>query len=197
MLVEGIDDKVVVENLLIEHGFKNSIKIEVKEGFEKLRDSLYSEVNVSGREVLGVLADANGKIDRRWNSISDQLNKAECQVPKKISCSGSIFNGPRNIRVGVWLMPDNKRSGELEDFVHDMIPENDPVLPRVKQFICSIPAEDRKFSDSKITKAHVHAWLATREKPRRMGTAIKSQDLVHDVKIANSFVSWIRNLFDL
>ncbi len=86
MLVEGIDDKVVVENLLFEHGFRNSIKIEVKEGFEKLRDSLYSEVNVSGREVLGVLADANGEIDRRWNSISDQLNKAECQVPKKISC---------------------------------------------------------------------------------------------------------------
>ena len=94
-------------------------------------------------------------------------------------------------------MPDNNRRGELEDFIHDMLPANDPVLPRAKIFIDNIPAEDRKFSDSKITKAYVHAWLAARKKPRPMGTAIVAKDLVHNVEVANSFVNWIRNLFVL
>ena len=197
LLVEGNDDKHVVANLLRMHNLHNIVDIKNKEGFDQLRDSIYNEVNESGRKALGILADANCEINGRWRSIYDRLDQAGCKVPKKISHSGSIFIGPRDVRVGVWIMPDNNRSGELEDFIHDMIPANDPVLPRAKIFIDNIPAEDRKFSDSKITKAYVHAWLATRKKPRPMGTAIVANDLDHNVEVANSFVIWIRNLFEL
>ena len=130
LLVEGRDDLFVVANLLLKHGWENRIKIVDKSGYENLRDSIYSEVNVPERQVLGIIADANGDPCDRWKSIYRQLDKADCKVPKKNSISGSIFPGPRNIRVGVWLMPDNQRSGELEDFIYDMIPVSDPIIPR-------------------------------------------------------------------
>ncbi|MCY3878831.1 MAG: hypothetical protein OXF74_06590 [Rhodobacteraceae bacterium] len=93
-------------------------------------------------------------------------------------------------------MPDNRRSGELEDFVQEMIPPADPVWPLAERYINGIPAADRKFSDSKLTRAYVHAWLATREKPRPMGTAITARDLNYDTPLANTFIKWLHTLFD-
>ena len=171
------------------------IKIDVKGGFETLRSSIYNEFNEPGCKILGILADANDSIDGRWKSISDKLGEANCQVPNEIGRFGSIFQGPRDIKVGVWLMPNNQESGELEDFVYKMIPKDDPVLPKAKDFIDSIPQKDRKFS--KIKRAYVHAWLATRKKPRPLGTAIDAQDLNADVEIAEFFVSWLKDLFGI
>ncbi len=196
LLVEGRGDLHVVNHLLKQHGFGPPFKIEDKEGFNRLRKSIYAEVNAPDRSVLGILADANDNINSRWQSISGALSRAGCQVPNKPAREGNVFSGPRGVSVGVWLMPNNQRSGELEDFIHDMIPKNDPVLPRAKRFIDDIPEADRKFRNDKTTRAYVHAWLTTREKPRPMGTAISAGDLNHNVAVANAFVSWLRKLFN-
>ena len=75
-------------------------------------------------------------------------------------------------RVGIWLMPNNKVPGELEEFVASMIPDGDPVWPLAKDYVDRIPTKHRKFSDRKILRAKVHSWLATRTEPRKMGAAI-------------------------
>ena len=91
-------------------------------------------------------------------------------------------------------MPDNGAPGELEDFVRKMIPDSDPVWPKADAYIDDIP-EPRKFQSHKVEKAKVHAWMATRKKPGRMGAAIGAGDL--DVRVAScqTFVSWVRELF--
>ena len=197
LLVEGSDDKHVVIHLLKHHGCcQPPFHIAPKQGYPELWESIPSELKVSGRTALGILADANDSIASRWQSISDKLIKAGCgDVPTAVSHSGSVFSGPRGMCVGVWLMPDNQRNGELENFVHDMIPENDFVLPRARCYIDGIPEQERKFTESKLTRAYVHAWLATCKKPRPMGTAIEARDLQYDVPVANSFVCWLRRLF--
>ena len=124
-----------------------------------------------------------------------RLKKSGCEVPDAICQSGSVFPGPRNIRVGVWLMPDNKRSGELENFIFSMIPKNDPILPRAMCYVDNIPECERKFENHKLTRAYVHSWLATCKKPWPMGTAIKAGYLSYDVEIVDSFVKWLRRLF--
>ncbi len=198
LLVEGSDDMHVVKHLISRHGFEPNFEIVPKGGIQELQKSIYSEVNVPGRDALGILADANDNITGRWRSISQKLARADCVVPKAPSNSGSVFLGPRGIRVGVWLMPNNQISGELEDFVYDMIPANDPILPRAQNYIDNIPKKERKFKDGKLTRAYVHAWLAAREKSRPMGMAIEAEvrDLVHDVPAAKSLVAWLRKLFD-
>lgn len=195
LIVEGSDERHVVEKLLQSHGIKPSFALVPKGGFPQLRDSIYNEVNAPGRRTLGIMADANDEPGQRWQSLSDQLTGASCVVPASLSEDGAIFSGPREVRVGVWLMPDNSRSGELEDFVADLIPAGDPIWPRAKRYIDDIPADLRPFRPQKLTRAHVHAWLATREAPRPMGLAIKAGDLRHDAPVATKLVQWIQNLF--
>ena len=196
LLVEGPDERHVVSKLLDRHGLRPPFEIEPKGGFDALRASIYNEVNASGRRVLGILADGNDSPERRWQSISDELGQAECRVPRALCDNGTVFDGPRGIRVGVWLMPDNQCGGELEDFVAEMIPGNDPTWPRAQCYIDSIPAAERRFNHRKLTRAYVHAWLASRQKPRPMGTAITACDLRHDAPIAATFVAWLRELFE-
>lgn len=141
------------------------------------------------------MADANDEPSQRWQSISDQLREAACEVPAGISGDGAIFSGPRDLRVGIWLMPDNDRSGELEDFVADLIPDDDPLWPMAKRYIDEIPADLRPFRPQKLTRAYVHAWLATREAPRPMGLAIRAGDLRHDAPIAAKLLRWIQDMF--
>ena len=196
LVVEGPDEEHVVEKLLSRHGVHlQGFEIKPKGGFAELRKSIYNEVNASGRQTLGIIADANEHPDQRWQSISDQLKKASCVVPASISARGEIFSGPRNVRVGVWLMPDNERSGELEDFVADLIPRDDPIWPRAKRYIDEIPDDLRLFPPQKLMRAHVHAWLATRKAPRPMGQAITAGDLSHQAPVAIAFVKWIESLF--
>ena len=92
-------------------------------------------------------------------------------------------------------MPGNYSDGELEDFVAGMIPPADPVWPLAEQYIDGIPEEHRKFSEGKIVRAKVHAWLAARGRPRQMGTAIEAGDLDTNVAQAQAFIEWLRNLF--
>ena len=197
LLVEGNDDLHVITKLLERHGIQVSFQIVPKGGFEELNRSIYNEINAPSRRALGIIADANDHPERRWQSISDRLKEANCKVPTRPVGMGSVFAGPRDIRVGVWLMPDNTRPGELEDFVADMIPGDDPVWPRAQRFIDDIPEDNRAFNAGKVVRAYVHAWLATRERPRPMGSAIAAKDLRHDEAAGSALVAWIRLLFTL
>ncbi len=92
-------------------------------------------------------------------------------------------------------MPDNRKSGELEDFVGKLIPEEDPLWPYARQYITSIPKNYRKFKPHKALKAEVHAWLAAQKPPGRMGLAVKAGALTTDVPLAGDFAKWLRDLF--
>lgn len=93
-------------------------------------------------------------------------------------------------------MPDNQAIGELEDFVKTMLPECDPVWPLSRQYIDGIALKHRKFRAKKELRARVHAWLATRKQPGRMGAAIKEGDLDIDGDLAVSFTEWLDRVFD-
>lgn len=181
LIVEGIDDQHVIKHLCRRRGI-DAPQIIPKDGFDGLRDSIFGEVNVPGRRALGIVADANADHERRWQSISDQLKRAGCAVPERLDPGGSVFVGPRIVRVGVWIMPGDMRSGELEDFVADMVPAS-PAWDLAREYIDGIPSAHRKFSPNKKTRAYVHAWLASREGPRPMGLAIAAGDLDAGVRI--------------
>ena len=200
LLVEGPDDKHVVIHLSERSGLTQNFVIVEKEGINTLLDSIEVEVDIPGRTVLGIVLDANDDPNARWQALTDRLNRLRQEdhfdlpeLPDKPEPSGTIIEG--KLRIGVWLMPDNRSTGELEDFVGSMIPSGDPVWPLSEAYIEGIPPADRKFAPGKIQRAKVHAWLATREEPRRMGLAIKARDLVTDAANTAAFVGWLRTLF--
>lgn len=75
------------------------------------------------------------------------------------------------------------------------MPAGDPVWPRAQRYIDDIPVADRKFTTGKALRAMIHAWLATRAEPRKMGAAIGAGDLLATHPLAQQFVRWLRLLF--
>ena len=195
LLVEGQDDKHVVRRLWERHQATLPFSIENKGGIDPLLESIAPEIKAPGRRAVGILVDANDERAGRWDAIRSRLQRADIDPPQHLSPDGTILITEDKPRIGVWLMPDNMSVGELGDFVVQMIPEGDQVWPLSRCYIEEIPEEERKFSDGKILRAQLYAWLAAREDPRRMGLAIRAQDLKVDGALSQKFVAWLNNLF--
>ena len=195
LLVEGPDDKHVAIHLAHSSQDMPDFLVIDKGGISNLLRSIPLEIRVEGRVAVGILVDANDDLRSRWQAVTDRLRPAGIQLPASPSPGGTVIEFDGKPRVGVWLMPDNESPGELEDFFAMMIPPGDPVWPLSKAYIDDIPEEFRRFAQGKIPRAKVHAWLAARERPRPMGSAIAAGDL--DTNAANSlgFLEWLRKLF--
>ena len=197
LLVEGSDDQHVVLQLYLRAHGKPHFYISDKRGVHPLLNSIRGEVNVPDREALGIVLDADDEISARWDDVVSRLEEAGITgVPDGPEPGGVCIEGSAELpRVGIWVMPDNESSGELEDFVSRMVPDGDPVWCRAESYIDGIPADIREFSDKKVQRATVYAWTATREQPGRMGAAIKKGDLEVDGELATKFMKWLRRLF--
>ncbi len=196
LLVEGIDDKYVVEKLCERHNFEVEFDILNSGGFPELKKAIRLQARVEGREALGLLVDANENPAGRWDGVTHQLRMEGYGPPRQMASNGTIIGGVgRRPRVGVWLMPDNSSKGQLEDFVQKLIPNGDSVWPLATDYIEDIPEGERKFTLGKMQRAKVHAWLAAREEPRKMGLAIQAGDLDADAQPAIYLIGWLRRLF--
>ena len=198
LLVEGSDDRHVVHHIANRADATLAFSILPKGGIDPLLNAIARDIRAPGREAVGILADANDDIDARWQAVTDRTRRAGLGIepPTRLDPAGIIIpEGPRRPRVGIWLMPDNQSPGEIEDFVEAMIPDGDPVWPRAKAYIDGIPEADRKFADGKAQRAKVHAWLAAREEPRRMGLAVGAGDLDAGDPLCQAFADWLQRLF--
>ncbi len=197
LLVEGPDDQHVVRHLWERlYGRGIPFQFPPRGGVAGVIESIRDEVNAPGRQALGILVDANDSPATRWQSISDRLASVGIQAPAAPDTNGTIIAATDDTpRIGIWLMPDNQSLGELEDFVAQMIPDNDPVWPLSQDYISRIPAGDRKFASGKVLRAKIHAWLAAREDPRQMGLAIRARDLDTSGPLCTRFTDWLSRLF--
>ena len=193
LLVEGEDDEHVIEHLrkrlcpILEFDTKST------GGVPKLFSQVNPEIKVSGRIALGIVVDADDDLTCCWATMVDSFSNGNISLPANPEPGGTIVLGTP--RIGIWLMPNNESSGELEDFVRTMIPMRDPVWDSSEDYIDGIPGEHRKFSDGKNLKAKLYAWLATRRAPGRMGAAIRAGDLCTDGELSSKFADWLQRLF--
>ena len=193
--MEGPDDKHVVQHLYRKaFGAEPPFDVMVKGGYESLRNAIGAELKVPDRRAVGIVVDANGDPRARWTAVTDRLRGAlEHDGIEDPTPRGMIVESEP--RVGVWLWPDNESGGEIEDFVTEMIPDDDPVWPLSVRYIENIPSDQRRFPEKKTLRAQLHAWLAARRDPRLMGAAIGRGDLEVDGPLATRFAEWLRELF--
>ena len=195
LLVEGENDKHVILQMCIRIPGMPEFCIIAKGDVETVLDSIANELRVDGRKAVGIVVDANDKVTKRWRAVTKRLRAVGIDAPEQPERDGFCIEGTRLPRVGIWLMPDNESMGELEDFVCSMLPDDDPVWPRSKSYIDGIPEVDRKFTAKKALRARVHAWLATRSRPRLMGVAVHDGDLQINGELATRFSDWLRLVF--
>ena len=199
LLVEGVDDKHVVRHLRDHQDQPDMPVFDIldKDGFRNPSCAIGPEIKAPGRLAVGILADANDDPSARRQEIADKLQKAGIETPDWPEATGGVVAGGvvGRPRVGVWLMPDNRSQGELEDFVAQLIPEGDPVWPLAERYVSDIPPDVRRFKPGKILRARIHAWLATRAEPRKMGAALGVGDLDATAPLAKTFAEWLRAVF--
>ena len=201
LLVEGQDDEHVVRQLCrhyrcVLHQSVPAFSIQVTGNAAKLLDAIGPAMLVSDRKAVGVLIDADDALKDRWNQLMSRFSQEGVTIPMAPDPDGTVLSLEDSPRIGIWVMPDNQSSGELEDFVREMIPSNDPVWPRSQRYVAEIPVEHQRFRPGKLLRAQLYAWLATREIPGRMGAAIGAGDLDAGAGNSTTFVNWLRKLIE-
>ena len=214
LLVEGVDDKHVVWHLCgrdqvlfsIDRSHydlsvtlqSQSTSFEISEmgNRSELLKSVGVMVTTSKFRSIGVLLDADSDIEKCWDEVVKGFSRTNIKLPSEPNQKGTII--PEQVgqpRIGIWLMPDNTSSGEIEDFVMSMMPDNDVVWPIADGYICSIPGPARRFEQVKTDKAKFYAWLATRREPSRMGAAIRNSELEVGRPLCQNFLAWLTEVF--
>jgi len=209
--VEGEDDKHSLIHLLIRHELPFDQRplpdhlplIKVHSGVDKLLDVFVESVQFSKCFPAGFVLDAdlasNAKgLSSRWSAIADRLRKLGVEPPAMIPPSGLVIPVPKyRTTVGVWIMPDNQRDGRLEEFLHDLITEGDPLISFAEE--SAQHARDvlgALFSQTHQSHASLYTWLAWQAEPGcSYGQALKARYLRHDSATALKFVDWFRSLY--
>ena len=214
LLVEGVDDKHMVWHLcdrepgifladrtgvqfrVTVHAQSSTFQIMEQDGRPNVLKAISRLLKASGQKPFGIVIDADDDIGKAWEDVVNEFSGSSIQLPASPDPAGTII--PRHgftPKIGIWLMPDNQACGELEDFALPMIRENDKVWPLSECYIEGVPTLERKFVPEKISKAKVHAWLATKKEPGRLGAAVGVGDLDVNVPVCKGFLGWLMRLF--
>jgi hypothetical protein len=209
LLVEGPNDRHVVQSLVPSRNFTILLPgdQELEEGIESGKnrgvEALLKDFPIrlkEGKEILGIVVDADFNISDRWQAIRSRLLRAGYpQIPKKLPTDGLIIESPDLFlpRFGAWLMPDNQDRGTMEDFVRLLIPANDELAGYADRVLSEIEtAEIQRYPAKDRSKAFIHTWLAWQKDPEmRIGQAITAKVLTRDAVIAANFMDWLQRLF--
>lgn len=204
IFVEGSDDEHAILHLVMRHGFTDTTlspfpQIEALGGKEGVLEAIEAAVSAGRDRTLAFVLDADDSPGSTWQAVTARLRRVDVSVPDEIPEGGFVgASGRFRTRVGVWIMPDNRRTGELEDFLEVLVDGANPLLPHAQEATNGAKALGAAFPDAKTSKAVLHAWLAWQENPGRpYEIAIKSGYLRHDSAAAKRFVAWFRELFAL
>lgn len=206
LLVEGQDDRHLIEHICKKYLNEKNLPfvIKDKDGIDNIIKSITGEIKAPNREALGIMTDTNGDLANTWNKITTQLKEEtvvdylkidQKEIPDKPKSEGVLIKCKPYI--GIWLMPDNESSGEIENFFLKMLPKEDHIWPLAKAYIAQIPRHHRLFSPEKEEKAKLYAWLATRKNPGRMGASVTRDELNLDDNLIKGFLKWLCDLFHI
>lgn len=230
LLVEGTDDLNVIGHIFLNHNIEvvtekriwkvenivDSIFIRDQEGltniqnnlekgvFEQLIEDFGTELKQSELKMLGIIVDANGNAQSRWESFANKLKDLGYEdIPKSAEPNGTILKKNKNglPTIGVWLMPNNVDSGMLEDFVGLLIPnEQENLWKLVENTVSLIPDEERRFSKEPdhSSKAKIHTYLAWQKRPGvPFGIAIREKFLDVNAQNVANLMKWLKELFEI
>ena len=163
LLVEGNDDLHVVANLLQKFETSENFEIIDCKGFDNLVLQIPQRFKQSDIKTIGIIVDADEHVEAKFQSICDVLKNSNIKREKQITNDGMILmpTEEENVKVGLWIMPNNKVKGMLEDFISFLIPQDDKLFEESKNVIAKIEANNlNKYSKIHSSKALIHTWLA-------------------------------------
>jgi hypothetical protein len=158
-----------------------------------------AELKSSGLTHLGILVDADDVLENRWEVIRDRCSKAFPNLPKSFPDTGIIFENDVGLRLGVWMMPDNKTAGMLETFLGFLVPDTqDKLYLAAQESVQNARTLGAPYIDAHLSKANIYTWLAWQNPPgRQLHQAVVEQILSPRSAHAQPFISWFRKLYQI
>ena len=94
-------------------------------------------------------------------------------------------------------MPNNQITGELEDFVSYLIPDDDQLQLKANEILNELETlKINGYTKKDIAKAFIHTWLAWQKEPGMpMGLSITANVLNNNSAIAETFINWLNKLY--
>jgi hypothetical protein len=210
LIVEGNDDKFSVASLM---GFyvewpdqkeKAPVHIDGGNGAEEILSNkfLITELKAPGLQVLGVMLDANGNsAQERYGTIRYQVSQTFPHLPDDLPADGLIAENLQHLRFGVWIMPDNAFTGDLELFLKELVP--DVGVSQSWKYAVDVVDVARTQKNcpcrpAHVSKANLYTWLAWQEPPGQSpGRALTQKILDPHCDKAKPFVQWFMKLYSL
>lgn len=208
LLVEGDEDKRVIPELIEANGIpwgerRREAIVDIKsyDGIENLLDRkvIATELKASGLVALGILADANDDAAKRWRRLRQACLPSVPDMPEELPEEGLVYVCESGIKLGVWIMPDNRMRGMLETFLALLVPaELKPVWEWTEALCDEAHRKGARFRTPHRDKARIHAWLAFQDPPGRpLHNAVIEKVLDPTSPNAEPFVGWFRRLYGL
>lgn len=198
LLVEGLNDCHVMWTLCKRYNIAETFDIHncgcKTNALTKLKGLLID----SGKpRVLGLLIDADSSSQNSWASVRNLLRKYKYSAPEEPASCGTILEPPHGYpKVGVWILPDNRQDGMLEDLLRDMM------KPTAWDYILDVVTRARSdgmadFKPVHQSKAVVHTYLAWQDEPGKpFGQSITANKLNPDAsETAKRLLEWLKTLF--
>ena len=205
LLVEGATDKYVIPYLMEANGVtwpgppNHPIEIEWWGSVDEFLkpEAINNAVKVPGREALGVVVDANGNAAARWKQLKTRCGSEFAELPERIPAEGLQVVHSLGTRFGVWIMPDNRFEGMLEDLLVRLVPDDSGNLyDMARNCVATARSNDAPFKDAHERKAEIYTWLAWQNPPGlRLHEAVKHRVLDPTRPESRPFVAWFRGLF--
>lgn len=205
--MEGATDKHVIPYLMEANGViwpgppNHPVEIEWWGSVDEfLRpEAINNAVKVPGREAVGVVVDANGDAAARWDELKTRCDSEFAGLPDRIPAEGLHRVHSLGTRFGVWIMPDNRFEGMLEDLLARLVPDDAGALYEMaRNCVATARSHDAPFKDVHERKAEMYTWLAWQDPPGlRLHEAVKHRVLDPTRPESRPFVDWFRRLFDV
>lgn len=198
LLVEGKDDCHVILALCAHYKVPETFGIyECGSDMSLLRRLNASIIQPDPPETIGIVLDADepGTMTR-WQQIRGKIKAHGYKLPKRPVHAGTILkDNEEGPVIGIWLMPDNQRSGMLEDFLMDMVDKN--ALQAAENCIENAKKKGAAtYKPVHHSKAVIHTWLSWQDEPGRpLGQAITRRVLQPETEVAKMFIDWLKQLF--
>lgn len=205
LIVEGKSEERILPLLCRKSNIDVSFEIISENSIEQLKQAIpihLKSTNIYHK--LWIIADADNNADNVWKAIKNLLLKSgkytfDFNMP--LPAVGAVIapNDPEDITVGIWIMPNNSDIGMLEDFMLNIIPQDDSLIKNAKQIIATLDAERDKhtnlFRPTHKSKACIHTWLAWHHKPgESLTVAVEKRFFDTDSQLCKDFTNWLRQL---
>ncbi|MBF0183069.1 MAG: hypothetical protein HQM06_01590 [Magnetococcales bacterium] len=202
LLVEGKNDKHVILALCQHFSIPETFTIKECIGDDRLFEMADALIPAPGYAdaIIGLVVDADERgVSSRWQQLVSMLQTHGYDLSSlRPDPEGSVLAAPAGCpRLGLWIMPNNRDTGRLEDFLLAMVQQQGDGLEIASR--CLSNAEEAGITTFKAThrsKAVLHTYLAWQDEPGMpMGQSITRQVLQPTTTTCHAFIHWLKRLF--